>query len=98
MTAVLDSMKRRGENKFILFAAIAIVAHAALPDLSTKQFVPLQIAGLGRYGTQSAVFLEATRGGRVLPIPIPRETELAFEQALTPTPPSSTAPRPRMPT
>ena len=67
---------------------IALLVTLAAPNIKSRSFVRLQVAGLGRYNAAPAVFLERERGGAVLPLPIPRESELAFEQALSPQLPS----------
>ena len=64
---------------------VLTLLHAAL---ASKSFVPLQPAGLGRYGASPALFLEKERGGKVLPVPLPRECVLACEQALSPRTPA----------
>lgn len=56
--------------------------------LASRSFVRLQLAGLGQYGASPAIFLERERGGKVLPVPIPRESVLACEQALSPRSPA----------
>jgi hypothetical protein len=48
------------------------------------KFVRLQLAGLGRYQSAPALFLEEERGGAVLPVPVPSDSVLAIEQALAP--------------
>ena len=69
----------------LLVLYVCGVSGAVPFDPSSTRFVPLQIAGLGRYGTQPALFLQADAGGLVMPVPIPRESEAALEQALAPT-------------
>ena len=56
----------------LLVLYVCGVSGAVPFDLSSTRFVPLQIAGLGRYGTQPALFLQADAGGLVMPVPIPR--------------------------
>ena len=56
---------------------------AALASAS-RSFVRLELAGIGQYGAAPALFLEQQRGGKVLPVPIPRQSVLACEQALSP--------------
>ena len=75
-------------RSLLLLACALPPLRSKAPDLRTRQFVRLQVAGLGRYGAQPAVFLEEERDGMVLPVPVPRESELAFEQALSLTQPS----------
>lgn len=53
-----------------------------------KQFVRLEVMGVGRYAAEPAIFLGETRGKCVMPIPIPRASEMAFELALSPGAPS----------
>ena len=67
-----------------LCTAIATLA-AAPVDLST--FVRLRLTGLGRYQSAPALFLAENRGGGsglVLPVPVPFDSEMAIEQALSP--------------
>ena len=75
--------------RFLLLTLVGLpVSPAAAPNIGSVRFVPLQIAGLGRYGSEPAVFLQDPSGGQVMPVPIPRACELAFEQALSPTIPA----------
>ena len=67
----------------------AVLLSTAALDIVSKSFVELRVAGLGRYGASPAIFLQRDeQGGAVLPVPIPRTSEMAFEQALSPRPPS----------
>ena len=68
-----------------LTAIVATLAAAAPVDLST--FVRLRLTGLGRYQSAPALFLAENRGGGsglVLPVPVPFDSEMAIEQALSP--------------
>ena len=67
---------------------VAFAALSAASPPSTGGFVPLSLVGLGRYGASPALYLEKERGGKVLPVPIPRESVLACEQALSPRTPA----------
>ena len=72
-----------------LCTAIATLAAAAPVDLST--FVRLRLTGLGRYQSAPALFLAENRGGGsglVLPVPVPFDSEMAIEQALSPARPA----------
>jgi hypothetical protein len=60
-----------------------ILLMAAVASAS-RSFVRLELAGIGQYGAAPALFLEQQRGGKVLPVPIPRQSALACEQALSP--------------
>ena len=71
-----------------MLLSLATLTCWAVLDITSKTFVELNFAGIGRYGTAPAVFLEESRGGPVLPLPIPRAAEMAFEQAVSPTPPA----------
>ena len=52
---------------------------------STKPaFVPLRVAGFGRYGGYPALFLSAPDAASVLPVPVPLDSVMAIEQALAP--------------
>ena len=64
-----------------------ILLTAALASAS-RTFVRLELAGIGQYGAAPALFLEQQRGGKVLPVPIPRQSVLACEQALSPRSPA----------
>ena len=70
----------------VLLAMIASTQAKQVVNLAN--YVPLQLCGLGRYSAAPALFLEETRGGSVLPIPIPGEAVMATEQALSPVQPS----------
>jgi hypothetical protein len=63
--------------------ALGALSPKPAPDLGGRSFVPLHLAGLGQYGASPALFLEQERGGKVLPVPIPRQSVLACEQALS---------------
>ena len=61
-----------------------ILLTAAALASASRSFVRLELAGIGQYGAAPALFLEQQRGGKVLPVPIPRQSVLACEQALSP--------------
>ena len=68
---------------------LAIVASTqAKQVVNLANYVPLTVCGLGRYASAPALFLEESRGGRVLPVPIPSEAVMATEQALSATRPA----------
>ena len=67
--------------------ALALATAAAM-CCAVDGFVRLTPMGIGRYGNSPALFLGAERGANVLPVPVPKQCELAFEQALSPSVPS----------
>ena len=67
---------------FTLATATAAV-HAGSSAALLARCVPLRICGLGRYASAPAIFLEAEAGGPVLPVPVPAESVMSFEQALS---------------
>ena len=86
---VLMSCGMRSLNRARIVVLLAMIASTqAKQVVNLANYVPLQLCGLGRYSTSPALFLEETRGGSVLPIPIPGEAVMATEQALSPVQPS----------
>ena len=68
----------------------AFVAVLGAPPVDLSTFVRLRLTGLGRYQSAPALFLAESRGGGglVLPVPVPFDSEMAIEQALSPRTPA----------
>jgi hypothetical protein len=79
----LQRRRSRVSARMLPLLALGALSPKPAPDLGGRSFVPLHLAGLGQYGASPALFLEQERGGKVLPVPIPRQSVLACEQALS---------------
>ena len=83
-SASFSSGRRRGWVA-LRPGATMLLAVVPVTGLNLGNFVSLRVAGLGRYASAPAIFLEEERGGDVLPVPIPGDAVMAVEQALSPT-------------